>query len=304
MPEPSRAAPPEGFLLVDKDQGWTSHDVVAKVRGLARQRKVGHAGTLDPMATGLLVLALGRATRLIRFVQDLPKTYVATAQFGVATDSLDADGAVLSREPMPVDEADVVGVLPRFVGTILQVPPMVSALKLGGRRLYELAREGKEVAREPRPVVVHDLELVDFAPSDYPEVTLRVRCGKGTYVRSLAADVAGALGGVAHLTALRRTATGSLHVDAAQVVDKLAALAGSGSFASALLPPAAALADLPAVTVGDELLQGVRHGTPFPRGVLAGALEAGPFRVLDAAGELRAVYGAAGNQARPEVVLG
>ncbi len=304
MPEPSRAAPPEGFLLVDKDQGWTSHDVVAKVRGLAGQRKAGHAGTLDPMATGLLVLALGRTTRLVRFVQDLPKTYVATAQFGVATDSLDADGAVLSREPMPVDEADVRDVLPRFTGTILQVPPMVSALKVGGRRLYELAREGTEVAREPRPVAVHDLELVDFAPSDYPEVTLRVRCGKGTYVRSLAADVAGALGGAAHLTALRRTAIGSLRVEEAQVIDKLTALAGAGGLPSALLPPAAALRDLPAVTVADDVLRGVRHGTPFPRAALPGAPDAGPFRVLDASGALAAVYGAAGNQAKPEVVLG
>ncbi len=305
MPEPPRrAAPPEGFLLVDKDRGWTSHDVVAKVRRLAGQRKVGHAGTLDPMATGLLVLALGRATRLIRFVQDLPKEYVATAQFGVATDSLDADGAVLAREPMPVDEADVRAVLPRFVGTILQVPPMVSALKVGGRRLYELAREGKQVEREPRPVVVHELELVDFGPSDYPEATLRVRCGKGTYVRSLASDVASALGGIAHLTELRRTAIGSLTVDGAQVVDKLEALAAASSLASALLAPAAALRDLPAVAVGDDVLRGVRHGTPFPRAAFQGAPAAGPFLVLDATGALRAVYGAAGNQAKPEVVLG
>ncbi len=294
----------DGFLLMDKDGGWTSHDVVAKVRRLAGIRKVGHAGTLDPMATGLLVLALGRATRLIRFVQDQPKEYVATAQFGVATDSLDADGSVLAREPMPVDEAEVAAVLPRFTGAIHQVPPMVSALKVGGRRLYELAREGKEVEREPRPVMIHELELVDFAPSDYPLVTLRVRCGKGTYVRSLVADIAQALGGTAHLTALRRTAIGSLRADDALPIEKLAALAASGAFPSALLAPGDGLVDLPAVTAGDDVLAGVRHGTPFPLPVLAGAPASGPFRVLDQEGALRAVYGAAGSQAKPEVVLG
>ncbi len=170
----------EGFLLVDKPAGLTSHDVVARVRSISGIRKVGHAGTLDPSATGLLVVAVGRVTRLIRFVQEFPKEYVATAQFGVATDTLDADGAVLSRNPLPVTEGEVAVVMERFTGTIMQVPPMVSALRVDGRRLYELAREGKEVERDPRPVQVHELELIDFAPSDYPELTFRVRCSKGT----------------------------------------------------------------------------------------------------------------------------
>ena len=147
-----------GFLLVDKPPGWTSHDVVAKVRGIARMRKVGHAGTLDPMATGLLVIGLGHATRLLRFVQSFPKEYITTAVFGVATDTLDADGAVLSREPLPVSQADVESVLDRFRGPIMQTPPMVSARKVGGKKLYELARDGKTVEREARLVTIHELE--------------------------------------------------------------------------------------------------------------------------------------------------
>ncbi|MGI9610433.1 MAG: tRNA pseudouridine(55) synthase TruB, partial [Acidimicrobiia bacterium] len=210
-----------GFLLVDKPSAWTSHDVVAKVRGLARLKKVGHAGTLDPMATGLLVLGLGNATRLLRFVQSLPKEYHATALMGVATDSLDADGAVLEREPMPVSAADVTAVLDRFRGAIMQTPPMVSARKVGGKRLYDLARQGETVEREARPVTIHELELTDFAPSDYPEVSLRVVCSTGTYIRTLADDIAAALGGRAHLVALRRVRNGSLAVSAASTIEEL-----------------------------------------------------------------------------------
>ena len=198
-----------GFLLVDKP---TSHDVVAKLRGMARMKKVGHAGTLDPMATGLLVVGLGHATRLLRFVQGFAKEYLATAVFGVATDTLDADGAVLAREPMPVSQAEVEAILDRFRGRIMQTPPMVSARKVEGRRLYELARDGQTVEREARPVTIHELEITEFAPSEYPEVSFRVVCSTGTYVRTLADDIAQALGGRAHLSALRRIRNGSLRV--------------------------------------------------------------------------------------------
>ena len=213
-----------GFLLVDKPGGWTSHDVVAKVRNLAGS-KVGHAGTLDPMATGLLVLGLGQSTRLLRFVQSFPKTYEATAFFGVATDSLDADGAILDRTPLPVTEEDLASVIGRFTGKIHQMPPMVSARKVEGRRLYELAREGKVVERETRPVEIYDLEILDIAPSDYPEVQFRVVCSTGTYVRTLADDMARALGGRAHLSALRRTRNGSLHVADASSIETIVAAA-------------------------------------------------------------------------------
>lgn len=287
----------DGFVLVDKQPDWTSHDVVSRARGLLKIKKIGHAGTLDPMATGLLVLGVGRATRLLRFVQEAPKTYMARVVFGVATDTLDADGAVLERSPLPVSEADVRGVIGRFVGRIHQVPPMVSAVRVGGRRLYELAREGVEVERTPRPVEVHAIDILEFAPSEYPEAVLRIECGSGTYVRTLADDIAGALGGRAHLGALRRLTIGSLHVDAAVRLD-----GDDPDLASAILTPALGLADLPAVEVGEEVARAVRSGSTFTP-LSLGEVGGGPHRILDSGGDLLAVYAVAGGVARPEVVL-
>lgn len=295
----------EGFLLVDKPEGWTSHDVVARCRRLLGERRIGHAGTLDPMATGLLVLGLGRATRLLRFVQGLPKTYRAVAVLGVATDTLDADGAVLSREPLAVSEEDVRQAAARFVGTVHQVPPMVSARRVEGRRLYELAREGKEVPRETRPVQIHSLEVMDFAPSDYPEVTLQVCCSTGTYVRTLADDLARALGGRAHLAALRRLSTGSLRVEDAYLLSAVEEAMGREGAGKLVLEPAAALRDLPARQVEGEVAVAVSHGAVFPAPVLGlDAAASGPLRVLDGRGRLLAVYRVEGRAARPEVVLG
>lgn len=288
----------DGFLLMDKPGGWTSHDVVAAVRTTIGKRKVGHAGTLDPMATGLLVLGVGRATRLLRFVQDAAKVYVATARLGVATESLDADGAVLSRAPMPVTAADVERAMERFTGEIHQVPPMVSARKVAGRRLYELAREGKTVEREARAVTIHELRLLDFAPSDYPEATLFVRCSKGTYVRTLADDIARALGGRAHLVALRRTGIGSLEVDDAHGIDEVT----PGNWAELLLSPAAGLTDLPAVHLPDDLAHAVTNGVPVA-GHRLGDPTMGPLRMLDGDGRLLAVYRSEGSKALAEVVL-
>ncbi len=289
----------DGFLAVDKAGGWTSHDVVAKVRSILGQKKVGHAGTLDPMATGLLVLGLGRATRTIRYVQDARKEYVATAQFGVATDTLDADGAVLARAPMEFDEEDLEALFPRFTGRIMQVPPMVSALKIGGRRLYELAREGSEVEREARPVHVYSIDLLDFAPGSYPEATLRIECGSGTYVRSLADDLGRALGGHAHLTALRRTRIGSLRVEDAATIEQLEA-----DPAASVLPAAGVLAgEMPRLVVEGREALGVRNGRPLPAGRIPPEAGEDPFCILDGEGELLAVYARDGAGARPEVVL-
>ena len=280
----------------------TSHDVVARARGLIGQRKIGHAGTLDPMATGLLVLGLGRATRLIRFIQEGEKTYVATALFGVATDSLDADGAVLEREPMPVSQADVEEASERFVGDIMQIPPMVSAVKVGGRRLYELAREGEEIERAARPVTVHEISVLDFAPSDYPEVELLVRCSTGTYIRTLADDIARALGGRANLTALRRTAIGPLEVSEASSLAEMQSAADGDVIETLVMKPAEGLAGMPGVRVAEDVARGVRHGTALPVGVF-GAVDDGSIRVLDAEGSLLAVYRVSGDLAKPEVVL-
>ncbi|MCZ6662780.1 MAG: tRNA pseudouridine(55) synthase TruB [Actinobacteria bacterium] len=287
-----------GFLVVDKPSGISSNAVIGKVKRATGIKKVGHAGTLDPMATGAVVVAIGPVTRLVRFVQDLPKEYLATALFGVATDTLDADGAVLTREPMDVTEEGVIDVAKRFVGRIHQIPPMVSALKHEGRRLYELAREGTVIEREARPVDVYELEILSVGAGPYPEVDFRVVCGKGTYVRSLADDLAAALGGSAHLTSLRRTRIGSLSLSEYGIaVDELE------TWEQKMLTPTEALADLPVVIVGQKTAQGVRHGMRFVGGEIIDAPEDTPLRVLDESGDLIAIYLRHGDQARPEVVI-
>ncbi len=293
-----------GFLLVDKPSGWTSHDVVAKVRNLLRMKKVGHAGTLDPMATGLVVVGIGRATRLLRFVQAAPKEYIAKAVFGVATDSLDADGAILERAEMDVTQSEVERVMERFTGTIAQVPPMVSARKVGGRKLYELAREGVEIEREARDVEIYRLELIDFAPSNYPEVTFRTVCSTGTYVRTLGDDIARTLGGRAHLSALRRIRNGSLHVTNAVRIEEIEAAAQEDRAFDLVLAARDGLPDLPEATASGELEIGVGRGLSFPAAAIDAAdLETGPVRVVNDAGRLLAVYRIDQGKAFPEVVI-
>lgn len=287
-----------GFLVVDKPSGITSNAVVSRVRRATGIKKVGHAGTLDPLATGAVVVAIGPVTRLIRFVQDQPKEYLATAQFGVATDTLDADGAVLSREPMEFGMEDLEAVKTRFLGTVHQVPPMVSALKHHGRRLYELARQGVVVEREARPVRIDQLEFISVGSGPYPEVVFRVVCGKGTYVRSLADDIASTLGGSAHLTALRRTRIGSLDVDTMGIpADELE------GWEAKLIAPEDALSDMASIEVGEETARAVRHGVRFVAGEMVGVPEGRPVRVLDDDGDLLAVYTRSGDTCRPEVVL-
>lgn len=292
-----------GFLLIDKPQSWTSHDVVAKVRNTIGG-KVGHAGTLDPLATGLLVLGIGGATRLLRFVQGANKEYLATAQFGVATDSLDADGAIISRDPLPVTSEEVDNAMARFRGEILQIPPMVSARKVEGRRLYELAREGKVVERDARPVTIDRLELVDLAPSDYPEVTFRTVCSTGTYVRTLADDLARALGGRAHLTALRRVRIGMLEVADAVSVEDAVTAGDAGELERLLIRPSDALADMPEIRVDDATVQSVRNGRELPEFLLSETIaDMESVRIGDRHGQLVAVYRRERNALRPEVVL-
>lgn len=286
-----------GFLVVDKPTGVTSNQVVGNVRKAIGIKKVGHAGTLDPLATGVLVLAVGKVTRLIRYVQDQPKEYVATALFGVATDTLDSDGAVLSREPMSFSEEEIENLIPRFTGTISQVPPMVSALKKDGRRLYELAREGKVVDREARQVQIHELEILSVGAPPYPEVDFRVVCGKGTYVRSLADDMAAVLGGDAHLTALRRTRIGSFGIAQSVTVDDLE------NWESYFMSPAEAMGSLPSVTVDEEIARGVCNGVRFVGGSIVDAPQDQPYAVLNGDGDLLAVYTRVGDRAEPEVVL-
>lgn len=287
-----------GFLVVDKPTGISSNAVVSRVRRATGIKKVGHAGTLDPMATGVVVVAVGPVTRLVRFVQDQPKEYLATAEFGVATDTLDADGSVLTREPMDITINDLERVKDRFVGSIHQVPPMVSALKHKGRRLYELAREGVVIEREAREVHIEELEFLDVGPGPYPSVEFRVVCGKGTYVRSLADDIGACLGGAAHLTALRRTRIGSLSLQSHGIPgDHL------DDWQTKLISPSDALVDLACFTVDQETENAVRHGVRFVGGEMISIPEGTPVRILGSSGDLIAVYRRSGETCRPEVVL-
>jgi tRNA pseudouridine55 synthase len=289
----------DGLVVVDKAAGWTSHDVVAKLRKVYGQRRVGHAGTLDPDATGVLLVGLGRVTRLLRFLQDAGKSYRGTVVFGVATDTLDASGAVLERAEMEITRSQVEAAACAFTGDIEQVPPMVSALKVGGRKLYELARRGEEVERAARPVRIDALEIEEFEPGPYPEATVRVDCSSGTYVRSLAADLGTALGGCGHLAALRRLAIGSFTLDEARPVEAVESDADV-----ALISPAAAMRDLEAVTVDTEQARAVAHGATFAaNAIVPAAAGAGPFAVVDEHGVLLAVYERRGGGVKPVVVL-
>jgi tRNA pseudouridine55 synthase len=284
----------DGFLVLDKPSGRTSHDLVSDVRRATGFKKVGHAGTLDPMATGIVVIALNRCTRLIRFIQDQPKEYLATAVFGVATDSLDADGTEIDRIEMQVDVEELRRVAEeRFTGEILQVPPMVSALKKDGRRLYDLAREGIEVEREARPVMIHDLEILSAGAGPHPDVRFRVVCGKGTYVRSLADDLARALGGFAHLSSLRRTTTGGATLEDAISPDQL------GRWEDNLRGVNSVLSDRPAYAIDEDTAGRLRNGIRFR----ADDLPEVPFRVLGPGDEFVAMCERKGDQAVPMVVF-
>jgi tRNA pseudouridine55 synthase len=289
----------DGLVVVDKPAGWTSHDVVAKLRKVYGQRRVGHAGTLDPDATGVLLVGLGRATRLLRFLQDAGKSYRARVVFGVATDTLDASGAVLERAPMAITREQLETAARGFVGAIQQVPPMVSAIKVGGRKLYELAREGKEIERAPRRVVIDELVVEHFEPAPYPEAQLRVSCSSGTYVRTLAADLGTALGGCAHLGALRRLAVGAFTEADAHSLEEVER--ASERF---VLTPAEAMRGLTRVRVGADEARAVAHGATFPARVLVGdEAGPGPFAVVDGGGDLLAVYERRGQGVKPAVVL-
>ena len=280
----------DGFAVIDKEPGCTSHDVVARARRLLGIGKVGHAGTLDPDATGVLILGVGRATRLLRYVTALGKTYEATVVFGVATDTCDAAGSVVGTWDMSeLTEDRARATAAAFVGEIQQIPPMVSAVKVGGRRLHELAREGRTVPREPRTVTVGSFEMTGFGAGDRPWATVTIACSSGTYVRTLAADWGAALGGGAHLAALRRTAVGSFTVAEARPLERLEILA-----------PAAGVRDYATLTVHEAGARAVAVGRRLPATGLQGA---GPWAVLDESGSLLAMCERRGDDLQPVVVL-
>jgi tRNA pseudouridine55 synthase len=292
----------DGVLVCDKPAGMTSHDVVARVRRLAGQRRVGHGGTLDPPATGVLVLALGRATRLLPFLPTEPKRYLAEVTFGAETDTLDAAGTVTATaDAAGVDEAALRDALAGFVGPQLQVPPMVSAIKVGGERLYAKARRGEQVDRVPRPIVISELELVGFTAGERPRATLEVACSGGTYVRSLAADLGRAMGTLAHLATLRRTAVGRFTERDAHTLAELEDVAGdprSGKLAAVVLDPAAAMATTPTRDLDGEEAAALATGQALePTG------RPGPVAAVGPDGRLVAVVEDRDGRARPRVVL-
>lgn len=277
--------PPSGLLLIDKPGGITSHDAVDRVRRALDTRKVGHAGTLDPMATGLLLVGVGRATRLLRFLANLPKIYRSTGLLGIETDTLDAEGRVVREADVNVSERELRAAMAALTGDILQAPPAYSAVKVGGRRSYEAARLGEPVASSPRPVRVLAFDLLSF---DGRIFDVGVECSSGTYVRTLIADVGARLGCGAHVTALRRTAIGPFEVDGARPPED----------PGLLLPVERAAEHLPGVTLQTEEARAARSGA-----VLGPVGARGPYRVLAPDGGLIGIYRDDGAKAVPEVIL-
>lgn len=290
----ARRRPPSthGLAVVDKPAGVTSHDVVGMLRRRFNERQVGHAGTLDPDATGVLLVGVGRATRLLRFLTDLGKTYTGQVVFGSTTDSLDSTGTVVATYAMAdlTEETIRRAVAEHLTGAILQIPPMVSAVRVDGKRLYELAREGAEVERAPRPVTVHRFEVT--ATADPLVYDIEVQCSKGTYIRTLADDLGRLCGGGAHLRRLRRIGVGSFTTDESAPPDDVQLLT---------LPQA--VRDYPSLLVSEEIAAMVRNGRAFTRGE-CGAVGTGPWAVLGPDGELLAMYeAAADDRVKPAVVL-
>ena len=275
----------DGLLLIDKPRGITSHDAVDRVRRALGVRKVGHAGTLDPMATGLLVMGVGRATRLLRFLGDLDKEYQGTARLGEETDTLDADGEVVRTAPVRASREEVAAAMAVLTGEAEQRPPRYSAVKVGGRRLHRAARAGQDLEAPPRTVRVDAFDLLGF---DGRDVDFRVVCSSGTYVRVLAADVGARLGSGAHLTRLVRTRIGSFRLVDAVPPDR----------PGDPLPPEAAVSHLPRLNLDDEEAEAASHGRCLgPTGI------EGPFGAFGEDGQLIGVFRDTETKSCPEVVL-
>ncbi|MEG2008901.1 MAG: tRNA pseudouridine(55) synthase TruB [Oscillospiraceae bacterium] len=273
-----------GILLVDKPMDFTSHDVIAKLRGMLHQRRIGHSGTLDPMATGLLAVFVGRATRGVEFAENHQKEYVATLRCGVSTDTQDITGNITKTSEQAVSKEQLQAVLPKFTGDILQVPPMFSAVQIDGQRLYKLARNGIEVERKSRPVTIHKLEIIGESEGDF---ILRVVCSKGTYIRTLCNDIGEALGTGGTLAALRRVSAGDFSLENALTLDEIQDLAAKGEIEAHLLPIDGLFAQHPALTITPpqkkKCLCGSSFETDAPDGSYRVYDEEGDFLMLAAA---------------------
>jgi len=285
-----------GLLLLDKPAGLTSHDVVARVRNIVNEQRVGHAGTLDPMATGLLVLGIGPSTRLLRFAQSEVKRYCGTVRLGVATDSLDAQGTVTGEAAVPTLSGEEMNAYAEsMLGAQSQIPPMVSALKVGGRRLHEMARQGLEVTREPREITVSEFRLT--AGNDAATWDFEVECTVGTYVRVLLSDLAEKAGTVGHLTALRRISSGRHHIDQALTLEEFAHEFENGS---SLRPPVDFVTQLESVVLSEDQERRLRMGQRVQFDVSFTTLE---IAALNQRGALVGILHPRGEQWKPELVL-
>lgn len=249
-----------GIIIIHKEAGFTSHDVVAKMRGICRQKKIGHTGTLDPQATGVLPVCLGSGTKLCDMLTDKDKEYVAELLLGIETDTQDTTGQVLRESPVEVSEEEVRQAIMSFRGVYHQIPPMYSALKVDGKKLYELARAGKEVERKAREVYLHEIEILDL---ELPVVKLRVTCSKGTYIRTLCADIGSKLGCGGTMKSLQRTRVGSFGLEKAVTLDQLEALRDEGRLEELLFPVDSAFAGCPRLHVRREFSRLVDNGNAF-----------------------------------------
>ena len=277
---------PNGILIVDKPAGWTSQDVAAKLRGVYHEKRVGHGGTLDPMATGVLPIFLGRATRAVPFFEHADKVYEAVLQLGLVTDTQDSTGRVLEEHPVDITQEQLEAVLPRFQGEIRQIPPMYSAVKVNGQKLYALARKGQEVEREAREVHIFELTLLDRDNAQFSilnsQFALRVHCSKGTYVRTLCHDIGAALGCGGCMAALRRTRAGRYGIRQAHPLDEILADPDPERF---LLPIDSLFADRPRCTINEAGEKKLRNGASLRTGKLAD----GEYRVYGPGGDFLAL---------------
>ena len=276
-----------GIIIVNKEKGFTSHDVVAKLRGILHMKKIGHTGTLDPDATGVLPVCVGRATKVCDLLTDRDKAYVAKVKLGVTTDTQDLTGEVLSRRSVSVTEEQLRETAAAFTGDILQIPPMYSAVKVNGKRLYELARKGQQVERKPRPVTIHSLKITDFSP-EKGAFTMEAACSKGTYIRTLCHDMGERLGCGAAMKSLVRTRVGNFSLEQAKTLSEIGEIVGRSGAEEILIPVDRLFEERRLARVEEEALKLLKNGNVIPRSLLS-------CDILPADGEQVRVYGPDGD---------
>ncbi|MDC7290207.1 tRNA pseudouridine(55) synthase TruB [Blautia schinkii] len=277
----------DGILVIRKEKGFTSHDVVAKLRGILHMKKIGHTGTLDPEAEGVLPIALGKGTRLVEMLTEKEKTYEAVLRLGIKTDTQDMTGTVLEEKEVRVSEREIEEAVQSFLGSQMQIPPMYSALKVGGKKLYELAREGKIIEREPRPVYFHEIKILGI---ELPLVRLRVTCSKGTYIRTLCHDIGEKLGCCGCMQALLRTRSGRFTLEESYTLAQIEEAVRDGSISGKIISIEKVLEEYPRVCVseaGDKLLA---NGNPLPLDMFCTQAEQGWVRMCTSGGKFAGIY--------------